>query len=116
MQTAAATADPSNSADNATTTTTETAMASFQLAVGYLKEMNELLPMVEIEDDNAANNPRTKAVLSFLESLVGICDATRVYDNHHTGANGPQQLQQQQQQQQQQQYAPATDKVHPALA
>ena len=47
------------------------------LAVGYIKCMTELLPMVEIE--NIATDPRTAAVRQLLSSLVQICDAVKVY-------------------------------------
>lgn len=47
------------------------------LAVGYIKCMTELLPMVEIE--NLFTDPRTPAVRQLLQSLVQICDAVKAY-------------------------------------
>eukprot|EP00581_Thalassiosira_minuscula_P010946 CAMPEP_0183713024 /NCGR_PEP_ID=MMETSP0737-20130205/8028_1 /TAXON_ID=385413 /ORGANISM="Thalassiosira miniscula, Strain CCMP1093" /LENGTH=1154 /DNA_ID=CAMNT_0025941773 /DNA_START=175 /DNA_END=3639 /DNA_ORIENTATION=- len=48
-----------------------------QLAVGYIKCMTELVPMIEIGNINA--DPRTPAVRKLLESLAQICEAVKVY-------------------------------------
>jgi len=52
-------------------------LAEAFLAVGYIKCLTELLPMMEIE--NIYADPRTPSVRSMMESLVQICDAVKAY-------------------------------------
>lgn len=47
------------------------------LAAGHVKCMTELLPMVQI--NSASADPRTPVVQGLMQSLAGICDATKAY-------------------------------------
>jgi len=51
--------------------------AESTLAVGFIKSMMELLPMVEI--DNVTTDPRTPAVRQLLSSLTQIASAVKAY-------------------------------------
>ena len=55
----------------------ETWQAESTLAVGFIKAMMELLPMVEI--DNISTDPRTPAVRQLLSSLTQIASAVKAY-------------------------------------
>lgn len=57
--------------------THETWQAESTLAVGFIKAMMELLPMVEI--DNVTTDPRTPAVRQLLSSLTQIASAVKAY-------------------------------------
>lgn len=61
--------------------------AECSLAVGYLKCMMDMIPMVEI--DNVDTDPRTPVVMQLLQSLTQIFDAVKVYP----GVNVPPTLQ-----------------------
>jgi len=65
----------SNNNDN--TAAAECWQAECLLAVGYIKCMTELIPMVEI--DNPSMDPRTPIARQLLQSLAQICDAVKAH-------------------------------------